>query len=166
MIRNLAGGSTFLGTIGLIGTLFFYFNPTVEAVAKAADSVPNLQINQTEPIQVQIPSDNITDVSTNKDAAGSTLKAMAFRATAYCIKGKTALGSAARRGFVAADPRILPLGTRIEIQNGAYSGTYTVADTGGAVKGHILDIWVASCAEAIRFGRKSVMVTRLGKSRS
>ena len=167
MIRNLAGGSSFLGTIGLIGTLFFYFNPTVEAVGRATDLPPNLQQNnqfsQTE--QTPNPLETSTDIPDDDNSKTSTLKAMAFRATAYCLKGKTALGSAVRRGIVAADPRILPLGTRIQIDAGSYSGTYTVADTGGAVRGRVLDIWVSSCSEAVRFGRKSVMVSHLGKSK-
>ena len=163
MIRNLAGGSSFLGTIGLIGTLFFYFNPTVEAVAGTTDLQSNIQNNQTE--QAQNPLKLSTDIPADDNAKTSTLKAMAFRATAYCIKGKTALGSAVRRGIVAADPRILPLGSRIQIDAGSYSGTYTVADTGGAVRGRVLDIWVATCSEAVRFGRKSVMVSHLGKNK-
>lgn len=166
MIRNLAGGSTFLGTIGLIGTLFFYLNPTVEAVNLTPDSQPNSQQNnQTEPFQVQIPTEDspvILDDDTDKT---STLKAMAFRATAYCLKGKTAMGGAVRRGIVAADPRVLPLGSRIQVNAGSYSGTYTVADTGGAIKGRVLDIWVATCSEAVRFGRKSITVSKLGRNR-
>jgi 3D (Asp-Asp-Asp) domain-containing protein len=85
-----------------------------------------------------------------------------FRATAYCLKGRTATGGAVRRGVVAADRRILPLGTKIYIDAGAYSGMYTVADTGGAVKGNILDVWVPSCSEASRFGRKSIGVSVIG----
>ncbi len=167
MIRNLAGGSSFLGTLGLIGTLFFYFNPTVEAVGRATDLPQNLQQNnqtdQTE--QTQTTSSNSTDIPDDDSSKTSTLKAMAFRATAYCLKGKTAMGGAVRRGIVAADPRILPLGSRIQIDAGSYSGTYTVADTGGAVRGRVLDIWVSSCSEAVRFGRKSITVSRLGKNK-
>lgn len=167
MIRNLAGGSTFLGTIGLIGTLFFYLNPTVEAVNLTTDSQPNLQQNnnQPEPFQVQIPSEDSADIPDYAADKTSTLKAMAFKATAYCLKGRTAMGGAVRRGIVAADPRILPLGSRIQIEAGSYSGTYTVADTGGAVRGRILDIWVATCSEAVHFGRKSVMVSKLGRNK-
>jgi 3D (Asp-Asp-Asp) domain-containing protein len=87
----------------------------------------------------------------------------AFRATAYCLRGRTASGSGVRRGIVAADPRVLPLGSRIQISAGAYSGTYVVADTGGVIKGRILDIWVPSCAEANRFGRRTITVTRIGR---
>lgn len=86
-----------------------------------------------------------------------------FRATAYCLKGRTANGGGVRRGIVAADRRILPLGTKVYLEAGAYSGTYTVTDTGGAVKGNILDVWMPSCAEANRFGRRSIGVSVIGK---
>ncbi len=96
----------------------------------------------------------------SKTEAGSLMGA--FRATAYCLKGRTASGGGVRRGIVAADPRVLPLGSRIQINAGAYSGSYTVTDTGGAIRGRILDIWVPSCAEANRFGRRTITVTRMG----
>ncbi len=86
-----------------------------------------------------------------------------YRATAYCLKGRTANGGGVRRGIVAADPRVLPLGTRIQLSAGSYTGIYTVADTGGAVKGRILDIWMPSCVEAVRFGRKTVGVSVVGR---
>lgn len=166
MIKNLAGGSFFLGTLGLIGAFLFSFQPTVEAVTLASDSQqnlqPNIQTDQPEQIQVPTPSEEIKD--TPDDVNEKTLKAMSFKATAYCLKGRTATGGSVRRGIVAADPRVLPLGSRISINAGAYSGTYTVADTGGAVRGRILDIWVSSCSEAVRFGRKTVTVSRLGKN--
>ena len=170
MIKSLAGGSTFLGTLGLIGTLFFYFNPTVEAVSLTTDSQPNLQQNnqtdQPEQFQVQNTSEFISESPNAVTEKSISLKSMTFRATAYCLKGKTALGGAVRRGIVAADPRILPLGSRIQIDAGSYSGTYTVADTGGAVRGRVLDIWVSTCSEAVRFGRKSVMVSKLVKNKN
>jgi len=82
----------------------------------------------------------------------------AFSATAYCLKGRTALGHGVRRGIIAADPRVLKLGSTVTITAGQWSGTYLVSDTGGAVKGRRLDIWVPSCSEARRFGRRSVQV--------
>ena len=82
-----------------------------------------------------------------------------FRATAYCLKGRMANGGGVRRGVVAADTRLLPLGTKIYLNAGPYSGTYTVSDTGGAIKGNILDVWVPSCSEANRFGRRTVTLS-------
>ncbi len=158
-----AGGTVFLGVIVLSAAFLFYFQPTVEAVTLASDSQPNLQPqfnqqdNQTNQFQ-------FLTLATNLNSKSKTLtEANAFRATAYCLKGRTATGGSVRRGIVAADPRVLPLGSRIQLSAGSYSGTYTVADTGGAVKGRKLDIWVPSCVEAVRFGRRNVMVNRLGR---
>jgi 3D (Asp-Asp-Asp) domain-containing protein len=84
---------------------------------------------------------------------------MAFEATAYSIEGKTADGTHAREGIVAADPKVLPLGTRIRMQGaGQYDGEYVVQDTGRAVKGREIDVYLANDGEAKRFGRKSVQV--------
>lgn len=46
-----------------------------------------------------------------------------FHATAYCLKGRTASGQYTRRGVIAADPRVLPIGTVVQIQAGRYTGT-------------------------------------------
>jgi 3D (Asp-Asp-Asp) domain-containing protein len=81
-----------------------------------------------------------------------------FSATAYCLQGKTAMGHGVRRGIIAADPRVVKLGSKIVVNAGTWSGTYLVSDTGGAIKGKKLDIWVPSCAEARKFGRRTVQV--------
>ena len=84
---------------------------------------------------------------------------MRFEATAYSVTGTTASGMQTRRGIVAADPSVLPIGTRIRVTDaGAYSGVYTVTDTGPAVKGHTIDIFMADGAAAKRFGRRRVQV--------
>ena len=80
-----------------------------------------------------------------------------FVATAYCLRGRTASGRMVGPGVIAADPRVLRLGTRINV-GGARAGSYVVADTGGKIKGKRLDIWMASCSEARRFGRRTVTV--------
>ncbi len=95
-----------------------------------------------------------------EDEAG---KMRNFRATAYCLRGRTASGAGVRQGIVAADSRVLPLGTRITMNAGKYSGTYLVADTGGAIRGNKLDVWVSSCSEARRFGFRTVKIKVHGK---
>jgi 3D (Asp-Asp-Asp) domain-containing protein len=91
------------------------------------------------------------------------LDASDFHATAYCLKGRTASGETVRQGFVAADPRVLPLGTLVHIQAGRYTGVYKVADTGGAIKGRKIDIYVPSYQEAKSFGRQKIRVKVLGR---
>jgi 3D (Asp-Asp-Asp) domain-containing protein len=69
-----------------------------------------------------------------------------------------------RRGIVAADPAVLPLGSRIRVHDaGAYSGVYTVADSGPGVTGPEIDIFIADGAEAKRFGRRRVHVEILDR---
>ena len=86
-------------------------------------------------------------------------KLMQFEATAYSIEGRTATGTRTRRGVVAADPKVLPLGSRIRVHDaGRYSGEYVVKDTGAAVRGREIDIYLANDAEAKRFGRRNVKV--------
>ena len=87
-----------------------------------------------------------------------------FSATAYSIEGQTASGVQTRRGIVAADPRILPIGSRIRVHDaGPYSGEYIVRDTGPAIKGREIDIYLPSDAEAKRFGRRAVKVEVLSR---
>jgi 3D (Asp-Asp-Asp) domain-containing protein len=81
-------------------------------------------------------------------------------ATAYCDRGLTKSGVPAQPGIVAADPRHLPLGTRLHVETPGqpYAGNYTVLDTGSKIKGRKLDIFISSCAKAKRFGRRLVKV--------
>jgi 3D (Asp-Asp-Asp) domain-containing protein len=81
-------------------------------------------------------------------------------ATAYCESGRTRSGAQTRDGIVAADTRRLPLGTRLRIiaPGKPYAGAYTVMDTGSAITGRDIDIFMASCARARKFGRRMVNV--------
>jgi 3D (Asp-Asp-Asp) domain-containing protein len=91
-----------------------------------------------------------------------------YVATAYSLRGRTASGRYVAKGLIAADPRHLPLGSRVRLEAGAYSGEYLVADTGGIVRGKRIDIWTPSSREAMRFGRRTVKLTVLsygGKAR-
>ena len=181
-MRHLAKGSVIFGALGFLIINLFYFHPTAEAVTQAIDSQkiqPELiqqnltlkqQDNKTQDNKQLIKQNDQDEIKEetedNEEAENSAILAgKTFKATAYCLRGKTASGTRVRKGIVAADPRVLPLGTRISVSAGKYSGTYTVADTGGRIKGRILDVWVPSCAEARRFGRKSVKVKVIKRKR-
>ncbi|MFY9556179.1 MAG: 3D domain-containing protein [Blastocatellia bacterium] len=86
-----------------------------------------------------------------------------FDATAYCLKGRTASGVNTAPGMIAADPRVLPLGTLVHLRAGSYTGTYKVTDTGGRIKGRRVDVYVPTHREAIQFGRKRVKIKILGR---
>jgi 3D (Asp-Asp-Asp) domain-containing protein len=107
-------------------------------------------------------------ISSQKMAVSATPKAddaqapKKFHATAYALHGTTASGSQTRRGVIAADPKILPLGSVVQVRVGQkYSGVYTVHDTGRLIKGKLIDIWMPSNKEARRFGRQPVKLVVL-----
>lgn len=101
--------------------------------------------------------------ATSLPQAGAQL---AFTATAYCKGDRTASGVVVRTGIAAADPALLPVGTvvRVDLPNQRYSGIWTVMDTGPAVQGRVIDLYLWSCTEALAFGRRPVRLTvlRLG----
>lgn len=83
-----------------------------------------------------------------------------YNASAFCLQGKMANGQRVFYGAVAADTRILPLGTLIEVDN---LGIFKVSDTGSAIHGNRLDIWVRKCSDAVKFGIKHVRVRIISK---
>ncbi len=93
---------------------------------------------------------------------------LAFSATAYCKGEITASGASIHSGIAAADPDLLPVGSVVEIDSlpGHYNGIYTVLDTGPAVQGRQVDLYMWSCNEALDFGRQPIHLTvlRLGWS--
>lgn len=66
---------------------------------------------------------------------------------------KTASGKIAKVGLVAVDPKVIPLGTRLYIEGYGFA---VAADTGGAVKGNIIDVYFNTNAECIKWGRRDV----------
>jgi 3D (Asp-Asp-Asp) domain-containing protein len=101
--------------------------------------------------------------ATAMPAPGARLR---FTATAYCKGTTTASGVQVRTGIAAADPDLLPVGSVVQIDNlpAKYNGVYTIMDTGPAVQGRKIDVYMWSCYEAIDFGRQSILLTvlRLG----
>lgn len=87
-----------------------------------------------------------------------------FTVTAYCpcekccgayANGYTATGEKATQGVtIAADPDVLPMGTEIELDG----HTYTVQDTGGAIKGNRLDLYFDNHEDALRWGVQEKIV--------
>jgi 3D (Asp-Asp-Asp) domain-containing protein len=69
--------------------------------------------------------------------------------------GRTAIGMRAGHGVVAVDPRVIPLRARLYIEG---YGHAIAGDTGGAIKGHRIDLGYDSRRAALRFGRRPVTV--------
>ncbi len=79
---------------------------------------------------------------------------------------KTHMGTQARPGVIAVDPRVIPLGSQVMIKNPDGTKEYAVAEhTGGAIQGHLIDISKWTVKEAERFGIKPVKLYVLYKVR-
>lgn len=128
----------------------------------AAESAkPELSVgNPSSPTSVsKAPVESVSAVNDGRSEA--VVATQTYTATAYSLRGRTASGRPVSRGLIAADPRVLPLGTRVRVEAGALSGEYLVADTGGAVRGRRIDIWTPTAREALQFGRRAVKLTVL-----
>ena len=138
-------------------------DPNAEAAATSKDAAkPN------EPLAESARPVSATPATVKPESEASDYEAapaQVFTATAYSLRGRTASGRFVTRGLIAADRRVLPLGTRVRIDAGSYSGEYLVADTGGAVRGRKIDIWVPNTGEAMKFGRRPVKLTVLTRTR-
>ena len=83
-------------------------------------------------------------------------KTLTVVATAYTMRGTTATGIPTGPGIVAVDPSVIPLGTRMTIPG---YGEGVAADTGAAIKGLRIDVWVSSAAEAAQWQWQPVTIT-------
>ena len=165
-MKAILSRSAIIASVLLVGLLVFSAKPSI-----AETLFFQLQSQKEEPKQ------NTADAlgkaeDTLAKAASSTQSGVAeqpkalvpaspYIATAYSLKGRTASGRMVSRGLIAADPSVLPLGSRVRLEHPGYSGEYLVADTGGAIRGRRIDIWTPSTSEAMRFGRRTVKLTVL-----
>ena len=72
------------------------------------------------------------------------------------VVGLTCTGRQARRGTIAADPRLFAFGTKIIVPG---YGPGVVEDIGGAIKGRHIDLWFPTHREAREWGRRTLTVT-------
>ena len=170
MSKSLLGGGAVTAVALLSVSLIFQAEPSIaEPLASAHQGQQQPQQKTAAPTgeaaKESVRDEELTPAATanasNKaaadagDASAASL-ALQFTATAYSLRGRTASGRNVARGIIAADRRVLPLGTLVRLEAGSYSGEYLVADTGGLVRGRKIDIWMPSSSEAMRFGRRPV----------
>ena len=94
--------------------------------------------------------------------SGGNYTVMTFETTAYSWKEAgaspyTASGTDLRTNpqAVAVDPSVIPLGTVVEVEG---YGIAVALDTGGAIKGHIMDVHITDLDAMHAWGRRSAQV--------
>jgi len=111
---------------------------------------------------------------TNRGKPFTISKVLIMKSTAYdlsyasCGKypdhpeyGITRSGTKAGPGVIAVDPKVIPLGTKVYVESltgGRDYGFASAEDTGSAIKGNIIDIFIGDNKEALRYGRRMVRV--------
>lgn len=152
-------------------------NPSVEVIdtpgvfkdlPEAKEAITSKRVGDTSVVGSAPFSLNHTSFDANKGVVSSSNEdheLLDFQATAYCLKGRTASGEHVRPGVIAADPRVLPLGTVVHLRAGSYTGTYTVLDTGGRIRGRVIDVYVPTYREAKQFGRRAVKIKVLSRAK-
>jgi 3D (Asp-Asp-Asp) domain-containing protein len=81
---------------------------------------------------------------------------MTVLATGYALQGTTATGIETGWGVIAVDPSVIPLGTRMTVPG---YGEGVAADTGGGVRGLVIDVWFPTRAQALAWGQRTVTIT-------
>lgn len=84
-----------------------------------------------------------------------TVEATAYSPFDHGVNNHTAMGTPLRRGVMAVDPNFIALGTKVRIPG---YGEAIAEDTGGAIKGNVIDLAFDTHQEAIHFGRKQIQI--------
>ena len=140
----------------------------------------NLLSRDLDKIEYTEPVDEIIEVGTKKREVATSRggfrysKEIVLTATAYDLSyestgknpgdpyyGITASGTKARPGTAAVDPNVIPLGTKLYIASTDGSPDYgfaTAEDTGGAIKGNRIDLFMEDSKDCYNFGIRPVKV--------
>ena len=98
--------------------------------------------------------------TSNTSSKEITVKATAYTASCEGCSGTTATGINLKENpnekVIAVDPSVIPLGSKVYVEG---YGEAVAGDTGGAIKGNRIDVFIPSEHDAINFGVKQVKVT-------
>ncbi|NRD77587.1 3D domain-containing protein [Bacillus sp. BRMEA1] len=103
-------------------------------------------------------------ISSGASAASNTYKVITVSASAYTLnfahcKGITATGINLKKNpnlkVISVDPRVIKLGTKVYVPGYGYA---IAGDTGGAIKGNKIDLFMSSEKAARNWGRKTIKI--------
>ena len=86
-------------------------------------------------------------------------KSLKVRAVAYTGGGYTALGTKARYGVIAVDPKVIPYRTKVYIKE--LDKVFVAEDCGGGIKGNIIDIYMNSESQCRNWGSRNITIQLL-----
>ena len=88
-----------------------------------------------------------------------TVSASAYTASCNGCSGITSTGINLKKNpglkVIAVDPRVIPLGSKVYVEGYGYA---IAGDTGGAIKGNKIDVFIPTKSGALNWGRKTVNI--------
>ena len=167
--RNIAGSAISLGMRGeevrsvqtLLAETGFYWGD-IDGVfgAQTVQSVKEFQQVNQLPANGVVDNDTFLHLQRYTSEPSRYGRSMTMRASAYTRfdpgnGSYTCRGNLLRKGLVAVDPGVIPLGTRLFIQGYGYA---IADDIGGAIVGDRIDLAFENRSEALDFGMRRVVV--------
>jgi 3D (Asp-Asp-Asp) domain-containing protein len=146
---------------GLNLTLYTDLNNDSTANAETVEAAAQPVENNPEPAP-EPASDPVPTETTSTEPAGKEITVEATAYTAECegcigiTKTGVDLNANPDTKVIAVDPSIIPLGSKVYVEGYGYA---TAEDTGGAIKGNRIDVFVPEQNDALQWGRKQVKVT-------
>lgn len=125
---------------------------------------PNQKLRLVKSTQVAAKPVNKAPSRSNGASVAKEFIVSATAYTAYCngCSGITRTGLKLRNNpnlkVIAVDPRVIKLGTKVHVEGYGYA---IAGDTGGAIKGKKIDVFMPNKSSAYQWGRKNVKITIL-----
>ncbi|MGJ7909620.1 3D domain-containing protein [Neobacillus sp. LXY-1] len=130
----------------------------VEQPVEVTDDKP-AEAQTEKPVEADKPISTEEATAVQQATQEITVKATAYTASCEGCSGVTATGVDIKENpeakVIAVDPKVIPLGSTVYVEG---YGQAIAADTGGAIKGNRIDVFIPSEEDAMEWGKKEVTV--------
>ena len=131
-----------------------------EHTYKVEDNTEVVEVKAVEPTPQTATSQEVQTTTTapaSTEGYTLTVEATAYSYAEAGLSSYTADGTNLVNDpmVIAVDPRVIPLGTMVEIPG---YGVFRAADTGGAIVGNKIDVHFPTVAQTYNFGRRTITI--------
>ena len=131
-----------------------------EHTYKVEDNTEVVEVKAVEPTPQTVTSQEVQTTTTapaTTEGYTLTVEATAYSYAEAGLSSYTADGTNLVNDpmVIAVDPRVIPLGTMVEIPG---YGVFRAADTGGAIVGNKIDVHFPTVAQTYNFGRRTITI--------
>jgi 3D (Asp-Asp-Asp) domain-containing protein len=117
------------------------------------------QVLQINPTKKTTTTTKKTTSNTAKPYKVLKMKASAYTGSCKGCSGTTATGLNLKKNpklkVISVDPKVIPLGSKVYVEGYGYA---IAGDTGGALKGNKIDVFIPNQKNALKWGIKTVTV--------